>query len=90
MEEANKQIETVQIKLIALSHEKQGNLSIIKSYSDKNNKIFYKDIVLLDMSLISEIFPSKIEYKLRLENLLSLSSSTSKILDLNNSIKSVY
>jgi len=84
MEDANKQMETVQIKLIALSHEKQSNLSVIKSYLDKNNKLFYKDIVLLDMSLISEVFPSKTEYKLRLENILSLTSSINKILDLNN------
>lgn len=65
MDDAKKQLENVQIKLIALSHEKQGNLSVIKSYLDKNNKLFYKDIVLLDMSLISDIFPTKTEYKLR-------------------------
>ena len=65
MDSNSKKVENVQIKLITLSKDRQVQISELKSYFQKNNKIFYKDIVLLNTDLIYEIFPSKIEYKWR-------------------------
>ena len=52
MDDNSKTIENVQIKLITISKDRQVQLSELKSYFDKNNKIFYKDIVLLNMDHI--------------------------------------
>ncbi len=110
MDENSKIIENVQIKLLTISKDRQIQLSELKSYFDKNNKMFYKDIVLLNMDLITEVFPTKSDYRsryilllhildkyykfifnlYRVENILSLTSSIGKILDLNNSIKTVF
>ncbi len=65
MDDYSKQIENVQIKLVTISKDRQIQLSEIKSYFDMNNKIFYKDIVLLDLDLIYEIFQTKAELKTR-------------------------
>jgi len=65
MDENSKIIENVQIKFITISKDRQVQLSELKSYFDKNNKIFYKDIVLLNMDHISEIFSTKSEFKTR-------------------------
>lgn len=65
MDDNSKIIENVQIKLITISKDRQIQLSELKSYFDKNNKIFYKDIVLLNMEIITEIFNTKSEYRSR-------------------------
>lgn len=65
MDDNSKLIENVQIKMITLGKDRQVQLSEIKSFFDKNNKIFYKDIVLLNMDMINEVFQTKSEYKLR-------------------------
>ncbi len=65
MDDNSKTIENVQIKLITISKDRQVQLSELKSYFDKNNKIFYKDIVLLNMDHICEIFSTKSDYRER-------------------------
>jgi hypothetical protein len=88
MDEINKQIE-IQNKLNNLVKERQTQLAELKLFFDKNNKKLYKDIVLLNLYYFEEIFNSKNEYRFRVENIYSLALSLSKLLDLNNSAKSV-
>jgi len=65
MDENSKIIENVQVKLITISKDRQVQISELKTYFDKNNKIFYKDIVLLNMELINEVFSARSEFRIR-------------------------
>jgi hypothetical protein len=85
----NKQIE-IQNKISAIVKERQIQITELKSYYNIKNKNLYKDVILLSDNLIlfEDLF-NKSEYRSRVENLYSLAISLGKVLDLNNSIKSI-
>ena len=79
-----------QEKITKIVQKRHEQISEIKLYYDWNNQQFYKGIAYLGQNLdkFEKIF-SKEEYKLKCENIISLSLSIGKILDLNNSIKTL-
>lgn len=85
----NKQIE-IQNKISNLVRERQAQITDLKNYYDVNKKILYKDIILISPNLVYlEDVLSKSNYRLKAENMMSLSLSLGKVIDLNNSVKSV-
>ena len=88
-EQLNTQIE-MQNKISALVKQRQEQITELKMYYDPTNIKKYKEIALLgrNLSKFDEIF-TKGEYRMKCENLLSLALSLGKILDLNNSIKTI-
>ena len=89
MEKIEEQIE-VQEKITKIVLKRHEQISEIKQNFDKNNHHFYKSIACLGQNLAKfDIIYSKDEYKLKCENIISLSLSIGKILDLNNSIKTI-
>lgn len=88
-EQLNTQIE-MQNKISALVKQRQEQITELKMYYDPTNVKKYKEIALLgrNLSKFDEIF-TKGEYRMKCENLLSLALSLGKILDLNNSIKTI-
>lgn len=79
----------IQEKNISILKKRQTQLCDLKTfYNRANTTKRYKDIVLLDLDLIYKIF-HKGEIKFKVENILSLSSSIGKVLELNDSIKSI-
>jgi hypothetical protein len=87
MDEINKQID-VQNKFMSMVRERQTQVCDLKKYFDRKNQSLYKDMILLDLNIFDEIF-NRQEYRARIENIYSLTLSVGKILDLNNSIKTV-
>src|SRR5688572_7836328 len=89
-ESVNKQIEN-QNKISAMVKERQIQISELKLYFDYKNKKLYKDIICISANLqyFEELFNNKSEFRMRVENLLSLGLSMGKILDLNNPIKTI-
>ena len=87
MDQLSDQIET-QEKISRLIKIRQEQISEIKLYFDSNNNKFYKDITRLGQNLqkFDNLF-SKYEYRQRCENIISISLSLGKIIDLNNSVK---
>jgi hypothetical protein len=80
----------IQNKIQTLVKERQLQLSELKLYFDSSNKKLYKDVILLSDNLKGlEDVLGKAQYRYRIENLYSLSLSLGKVLDLNNSIKTV-
>ena len=87
MDQLADQIEA-QEKISRIVKLRQEQISEIKLFFDKNTLKFYKDIAKIGPNLqkFENIF-SKYDYRLRCENLISLSLSLGKIMDLNNSVK---
>jgi hypothetical protein len=81
----------IQNKISSLVKERQTQLSELKCFYDNRNKRLYKEIVLLSGNLqyFEELFNNKAEFRLKIENLLSLSLSFGKILDLNHPVKTI-
>ena len=82
MEDLNK-ITEIQNKFLALIKERQTQLIDLKNYFDKKNKKLYKDIIHIsdNLNLFEDLFLNKIEFKSRIENILSLGLSFGKIID---------
>jgi hypothetical protein len=87
MDQISEQIEA-QEKISRIVKLRQEQISELKLYYDSNNNKFYKDITKLGKNLqkFENLF-TKYEYRLRCENIISLSLSLGKIIDLNNSVK---
>lgn len=87
MDQLSDQIEA-QEKISRLVKYRQDQISQLKLYFDCNNNKFYKDITKLASNLqkFENLF-TKYDYRLRCENMISLSLSLGKIMDLNNSMK---
>lgn len=87
MDKIDEQIEA-QEKITKIVQKRHEQISELKLYYDSNNNKFYKDITRLGKNLqkFENLF-TKYEYRLRCENIISLSLSIGKLLDLNNSVK---
>ena len=80
----------VQEKISKIVQKGHLQLSEIKTYYDRNNKQPYKNLVQLGPNLnIIETIYSKKEYRQKCENIISITLSIGKIMDLNNSIKTI-
>ena len=80
----------VQEKISKIVQQRHEQISEIKLYFDWNNQKFFKGIVKFGQNLKKfETILTKNEYKLKCENFISLSLSIGKIMDLNNSIKTI-
>src|SRR5688500_18528168 len=86
----SKQFE-LQNKISSIVKERQTQISELKNFYDRKNKKLYKEMILVasNLSSLEELFNNKLEYRIRVENLFSLSLSLGKVLDLNNSIKTI-
>ena len=80
----------IQDKIGKIVQKRHLQISEIKTYYDRNNTQPYKNIVQLGQNLnkLETIF-SKEVYKLKCENIISITLSIGKIMDLNNSIKTI-
>ena len=80
----------IQEKISKIVQKRHLQISEIKTYYDRNNSQPYKNIVQLGQNLnkLETIF-SKEVYKLKCENIISITLSIGKIMDLNNSIKTI-
>ena len=91
-DQLNVQIET-QDKITTLVRRRQDQLTTLKSYYDSTcTSKKYKNIIIFgpNLSLFSNLYStSKSEYKFKCENILSLSTNIGKVLDLNNSAKTI-
>ena len=89
MDQISEQIEA-QDKISKIVKFRQQQISELKLYFDWNNNKFYKDITKLGPNLqkFENLF-TKYEYRLRCENIISLAISLGKIIDLNNSVKTI-
>jgi hypothetical protein len=89
MEEKLDEIE-IQEKIAEIVKKRHEQLSEIKLYYDLNNKQLYKDKVYLGENLqkFETIFNKK-EYHIKCEDIISLTLSIGKVMDLNNSIKTI-
>jgi hypothetical protein len=78
-------------KLSSIVKERQTQISELKKFYDRGNKKLYKEIVYVSGNLhqLEELFNNKMEYRIRIENLFSLAMTLGKIMDLNNSIKTI-
>lgn len=80
----------VQEKISKIVQKRHMQISEIKMYFDKKNTQPYKNIVQLGTNLNKfEIIYTKEDYKKKCENIVSLTLSIGKIMDLNNSIKTI-
>ena len=89
MDQISLQIEA-QEKISRIVKIRQEQISELKLYFDCNNNKFYKDITRLGPNLqkFENLF-TKYEYRLKCENIISLAISLGKIIDLNNSVKTI-
>ena len=89
MEQISDQIDS-QEKISKIVKIRQEQISELKLYFDYNNNKYYKDITRMGPNLhkFDNLF-TKYEYRLKCENILSLSLSLGKIIDLNNSVKTI-
>ena len=89
MEQIQSQIEA-QEKINKIVKLRQEQISELKLYFDWNNNKLYKDITRLGPNLqkFENLF-TKFEYRLKCENIISLALSLGKIIDLNNSVKTI-
>jgi len=89
MDKISGQIEA-QEKITKIVQKRHEQISEIKLNYDYNNQQFYKGISRLGQNLekFEHIF-TKDEYQLKCENIISLTLSIGKIMDLNNSIKTI-
>ena len=80
----------VQEKISKIVQRRHIELSEIKKYFDINNLQPYKNIARIGQNLkLLEIIYSKEIYKQKCENIISITLSIGKIMDLNNSIKTI-
>lgn len=80
----------VQEKISKIVQRRHIELSEIKKYFDINNIQPYKNIARVGQNLkLLEIIYSKEIYKQKCENIISITLSIGKIMDLNNSIKTI-
>ena len=80
----------VQEKISKIVQRRHIELSEIKKYFDINNIQPYKNIARIGQNLkLLEIIYSKEIYKQKCENIISITLSIGKIMDLNNSIKTI-
>ena len=80
----------IQEKISKIVQKRHLQISEIKTYYDRNNKQPYKNIVNLGQNLNKfEAIFSKDENKKKCENIISITLSIGKIMDLNNSIKTI-
>ena len=80
----------IQAKISKIVQKRHQQISEMKTYYDKNNKEPYKNIVQIGPNLnILQTIYSKTDYKQKCENIISLTLSIGKIMDLNNSIKTI-
>ena len=80
----------VQEKISKIVQKRHMQISEIKTYYDKKSTQPYKNIVQLGTNLSKfEIIFTKEDYKKKCENIVSLTLSIGKIMDLNNSIKTI-
>ena len=80
----------VQDKISKLVQKRHLELSEIKKYFDINNIQPYKNIARIGQNLkLLEVIYSKEIYKQKCENIISITLSIGKIMDLNNSIKTI-
>ena len=79
-----------QEKITKIVQKRHEQISEIKLYYDWNNQQSYKGVVRLGQNLekFEKIF-NRNEYQLKCENVISLTLSIGKIMDLNNSIKTI-
>lgn len=88
--ELNNQIE-MQKKISDIVKIRQEQITELKTFYDINNKKLYKEIILFGNNLLNfEEFISKGEYRLKCENIFSLALSIGRILDLSNSVKTLF
>lgn len=82
--------EEVQEKITKIVQKRHEQISEIKIYFNWNNKELYKGITPLGENLQKfETIYNKKEYHLKCEDIISLTLSIGKIMDLNNSIKTI-
>ena len=80
----------IQEKISKIVQKRHLQISEIKTYYDRNNKQPYKNIVQLGQNLNKfEAIFSRDENKKKCENIISITLSIGKIMDLNNSIKTI-
>jgi hypothetical protein len=80
----------VQEKISKIVQRRHIELSEIKKYFDINNIQPYKNIARIGQNLkLLEVIYSKEIYKQKCENIISITLSIGKIMDLNNSIKTI-
>ena len=80
----------VQEKISKIVQRRHIELSEIKTYFDINNIKPYKNIARIGQNLkLFEVIFSKEVYKQKCENIISITLSIGKIMDLNNSIKTL-
>ena len=80
----------VQEKISKIVQRRHIELSEIKKYFDINNLQPYKNIARIGQNLkLLEVIYSKEIYKQKCENIISITLSIGKIMDLNNSIKTI-
>ena len=80
----------VQEKISKIVQRRHIELSEIKKYFDINNIQPYKNIARIGQNLkLLEVIYSKEIYKQKCENIISITLSIGKIMDLNNSIKTL-
>lgn len=80
----------IQAKISKIVQKRHQQISEMKTFYDKNNKEPYKNIVQIGPNLnILQTIYSKTDYKQKCENIISLTLSIGKIMDLNNSIKTI-
>ena len=79
-----------QDKISKIVQKRHLELSEIKKYFDINNIQPYKNIARIGQNLkLLEVIYSKEIYKQKCENIISITLSIGKIMDLNNSIKTI-
>ena len=80
----------VQEKISKIVQKRHIELSEIKTFFDINNIKPYKNIARIGQNLkLFEVIFSKDVYKQKCENIISITLSIGKIMDLNNSIKTI-
>ena len=80
----------VQEKISKIVQKRHIELSEIKTFFDINNIKPYKNIARIGQNLkLFEVIFSKEVYKQKCENIISITLSIGKIMDLNNSIKTL-
>jgi hypothetical protein len=90
MEESQKTRIEINNKISSLVKERQSQISELKLYFDEKGRSLYKEIILVNDSLhcLEEVL-TRPHYRLKVENLQSLSISLGKVLDLNHSVKTL-
>ena len=89
MDKISREIDS-QEKITKIVQKRHEQISEIKLYFDWNNQQLYKGIARLGQNLEKfEKIYTKNEYQLKCENIISLTLSIGKIMDLNNSIKTI-